>query len=320
MKKYFKQIVPVLIGLFFLQSCEDGDKSVDYVLEEVTRGATLRTMQTISPSFDLLDPNSVFSVLLEYRDHEQGALLQGYTVYASYADNNPDDGKDVSKPEAQFDVINASDFVNGPNNYPQHTYQAVLSEVLAALGVDFEDTSAGDQVKFRMELNLVDGRTFTNNASGNITGGSFFSSPFAYNANLACASDIGGTFNYVSTNLKAGYGGPCPTDPVTGTVTWTDQGGGNYLSSDLGFGQYGSSCWGDSPATSGGAIIIDVCNEINPGGVGGLDQYGLTYIYEITNVDGADLYISWYNDYADSGDVVLTRTDGKDWPALFTSN
>jgi len=319
MKKYFKQILPLLVGLFVLHSCKESDKVIDDVFDATTRGATLRTMQTISPSYDLLDPNSVFSVLLEYRDGEEGELLQSYTTYVSYIDNN-DDGVDIGKPEVQFDLINRSDFTNGPNDFPQHTYEAVLSEVLAALGIDFEDTNAGDQVFFRMELNLVDGRTFTNNASGNVSGGSFFSSPFQYAANLACASDIGGTFDYVSTNLKAGYGSPCPTDPITGQVTWTDQGGGNYLSSDLGFGQYGSSCWGDSPATSAGAIIIDVCNEINPGGVGGLDQYGLTYIYTITQVDGADLYISWENDYADSGDVVLTRTDGTDWPPLFTAN
>ena len=320
MNKFFKQIIlPVLVGALFFQSCKEGDKPVDFVLENTTRGATLRTMQTISPSYDLLDPNSVFSVLLEYRDNEQGALLQSYTAYVRYIDNN-DDGNDIGTPEVQFDLINRADFTNGPNNFPQHTYEAVLSEVLSALGIDFEDTNAGDQVFFRMELNLTDGRTFTNNASGNVSGGSFFSSPFQYAANLACASDIGGTFDYVSTNLQAGYGSPCPTEPITGQVTWTDQGGGNYLSSDLGFGQYGSSCWGDSPATSAGAIIIDVCNEINPGGVGGLDQYGLTYIYTITQVDGADLYISWENDYADSGDVVLTRTDGSVWPPLFTSN
>ena len=319
MKKYLKFIAPLLVGLVLFQSCKEGDKPVDFVLENVTRGATLRTMNLISPSYDLLDPNSVFSVLLEYRDHEQGALLESFTVYVAYADNT-EDGVDNSKPEVLFETVDGGSFTNGPNDFPEYTYTAVLSSVLAAVGVDFEDTNAGDQVRFRLELNLIDGRTFTNNASGNVTGGSFFSSPFAYNANLACASDIGGTFDFVSTNLQAGYGGPCPTDPVTGTVTWTDQGGGNYLSSDLGFGQYESSCWNDGPATSAGAIIIDVCNEINPGGVGGLDQYGLTYIYTITSVNGPEMTISWENDYADSGDVVLTRQDGRDWPPLFTSN
>ena len=92
-------------------------------------------------------------------------------------------------------------------------------------------------------------------------------------------------------------------------------GGGTYLCSDLGFGQYGSSCWNDSPATSGNATFQDVCNEIISGG---LDQYGLTYIWVITDVSGPNLSMSWTNDYADGGDVVITRTDGSDWPALFT--
>ena len=61
---------------------------------------------------------------------------------------------------------------------------------------------------------------------------------------------------------------------------------------------------------------MDVCNQIISGG---LDQYGLVYIWEITGVDGADLSMTWSNDYGDGGDVVITRTDGSDWPALFTN-
>lgn len=319
MKKYLNSIFIVMIGLFLVQSCDDGDRLVDSVTETVTRGATLKTISLISPSFDLLDTSSEFSVLLEERDHEQGTLLAGMKVFLTYKDNF-DDGVDNSTLEMLYETIDDSEFVDGPNGFPQFTYTAVLSDVLAATGVDFDGTNPGDQFQFRLVLDLTDGRSFTNDASGNVTGGSFFSSPFFYGANLACASDFGGTFDFVSTNLQAGFGGPCPTGEVTGTVTWDDQGGGNYLSSDLGFGQYESTCWNDTPATSAGALIIDVCNEINPGGIGGLDQYGLTYIYDIIEVDGPVLKLSWYNDYADSGDVVLTRQDGKDWPLLFTTN
>jgi hypothetical protein len=118
----------------------------------------------------------------------------------------------------------------------------------------------------------------------------------------------------VSTNLQA-ITGTCPTTPVTGTVTWTSLGGGTYLTSDLGFGQYGTSCWGDSPATSAGAKFVDACGLITSGGT---DQYGLIYIWTITGVSGPELSLSWVNDYGDSGDVVLTREGGADWPALFT--
>ena len=85
--------------------------------------------------------------------------------------------------------------------------------------------------------------------------------------------------------------------------------------SDLGFGQYGSSCWNDTPATSGGAIITEVCGKLISGGA---DQYGLTYNWVITSVSGDKLSISWSNNYGDSGDVVITREGGVDWPPLFT--
>ena len=81
-------------------------------------------------------------------------------------------------------------------------------------------------------------------------------------------------------------------------MTFTDLGGGTYLCSDLGFGQYGSSCWDDSPATSNEATFSDVCNEIHSNGK---DQYGLTYVWTITNIAGSDLFLSWENDFGDSG-------------------
>ena len=133
---------------------------------------------------------------------------------------------------------------------------------------------------------------------------------------VSCLSDLGGTHTYVTTNLQAANSPTaCPTGEVTGSVTWTDQGGGNYLTSDLGFGQYESSCWNDGPATSGGATFSEVCGEIISGG---LDQYGLEYIWVITDVTGPELTMTWTNDYGDSGTVVITREGGLDWPQLFT--
>ncbi|MEQ9583381.1 MAG: hypothetical protein RIM68_14705, partial [Arenibacter sp.] len=134
---------------------------------------------------------------------------------------------------------------------------------------------------------------------------------------VSCLSDLGGTHTYVTTNLQAANSPTaCPTGEVTGTVTWTDQGGGTYLTSDLGFGQYESSCWDDGPATSGGATFSEVCGEIISGG---LDQYGLEYIWVITDVNGPELTMTWSNDYGDSGEVVITREGGLDWPQLYTN-
>ncbi len=207
------------------------------------------------------------------------------------------------------------------------TFDITVDDIVAAFSEfnDPTDILLGDILTISTRFTMDDGvvlNIFNEDGSFNISADLQNSGLFTTFVNypVACPSEIGGTFDFVSTNLQADFGGPCPIGEVTGTVTWTDQGGGNYLSTDLGFGQYESSCWNDGPATSAGAIVVDLCNEINPGQIGGLDQYGLTYIYTIISVDGSVLTLSWANDYADSGDVVLTRQDGLDWPPVFTSN
>ena len=170
------------------------------------------------------------------------------------------------------------------------------------LSIDLDQLETG--VEYTLEVQLV---------SSDITVKKKVAS---YSYSKVCASTLAGTYDFVSTNLVADESASaCPTDPVLGTVTFTDLGGGTYLVSDLGFGQYESTCWNDGPATSDNATFSDICGVITSGG---LDQYNLTYIWVITNVSGPDLSISWTNNYADSGDVVITRTDGTDWPALST--
>lgn len=174
-----------------------------------------------------------------------------------------------------------------------------FSDVLNLLGVSPANVNVGDNVVFAFDATT---------SSGKYRSSSTLSVP------VSCFSDLGGTYDFVGSNLSA-ITGTCPGGEVTGTVIFTDMGGGTYLCSDLGFGQYPSTCWNDTPATSGNATFKDVCNEIISGG---LDQYGLTYIWVVTDVSGPDLSLSWTNDYDDSGDAVITRTDGSSWPALFS--
>ena len=175
-----------------------------------------------------------------------------------------------------------------------------MVDVVAAAGVS--DIAAGDVVTISMTANSASGASVSSNV---------------LNFNVGCVSSLAGNHPFVASNLvAANSASPCPTGTVEGVVTFTDLGCGVYGCSDVGFGQYESSCWNDSPATDGGASFTDVCNVITSGGA---DQYGLIYEWTITKVEGPDLYISWVNDYADSGDVVITKEDGSDWPAL-TSN
>lgn len=203
-------------------------------------------------------------------------------------------------------------------------YTLNIDDIVAAFSEinSTEDIQVGDLLAITAKFTMPNGTVLEIVSPDGITGGTgtniattvLFKT--VINFPVSCLSDLGGTHTYVSTNLVAANSTTaCPTGEVTGTVTWTDQGGGSYLVSDLGFGQYPSSCWSDGPATSGGAIITEICSELISGGT---DQYGLVYTWVITDVSGPELSMTWSNDYADSGTVVVTREGGKDWPPLFT--
>ena len=131
------------------------------------------------------------------------------------------------------------------------------------------------------------------------------------NYNVACASDIGGTYTYKTTTLALGDGGntaACSTEK-TGSGELADNGGGVYDVADASFGIY-ACAYGDTPAV--GVTLNDVCGDIE---FGAADQYGLAYYLTVISNDGTSLVIEWSNDYGDKARTTLTRNDGKTWPA-----
>ena len=211
MKNIFKYISLLTISLVLFQSCEEGDQPIDYVFDNVTRGATLKTIEIISANFDFADPSVEWSVLVEYRDHVDGTNLSQVDLYVTHI------GANGASPEAFVKSIPESAFTgNGPapESFPQGEIKATLSETLTALGYQEGDYEATDQFVMRLDLVLKDGRTFTNNASGNVTGGSFFSSPFQYSAQFFC--------NLTDASLFDG-------NWVVVTDTWADYGAGDIV-------------------------------------------------------------------------------------------
>lgn len=325
--KNLKFYTALVMGMVLI-SCSSDEPTVDQVVNDTIRGAVLRTVQTISPSFNSLDTSSTWDIEIEAQDAEGGDLLSQVNMYVRFSDNTLEDTNgdgEIDELDDDFSTdesgvimsVPASAFTEGPFGFPRTLLSLSFQESLDAVGItDPAVYTGGDTFIIRLELILTDGRTYTDvDASGNVSGGSFFSSPFAYTAALVCPSSLEGTHTFVSTNLQA-VTGSCPAGPVVGSVTWTNLGGGQYSVSDLGFGQYESTCWDDGPATSSGGIFTDACNLIISGG---LDQYGLIYTWVVTDVTGPNLTMSWSNDYGDGGDVVITREGGEDWPPLFTN-
>lgn len=246
--------------------------------------------------------NSVDAALIQVSDVVTGFYDKGDPSSSSIGFTvDQAGGADVSSMDIQFNYNGVELYTLTNVTSLPTTVTVPFTDVLSAAGVGADQVVVGDLVTF--EFNNI------------VTSGGTYGTSTTLNIPVSCASDLGGTYPYVSSNLKAENGYGCPDGEITGEVTFEAQGGGVYLCSDLGFGQYGTSCWGDAPATSGAATFTDVCNGITSGG---LDQYGLVYIWVITDVSGPDLSISWSNDYGDGGDVVITRPDGTDWPPIFS--
>lgn len=316
MKNIILKISVFVFALTFI-GCDSDNTTVEDVYDKTVNGAWLRTVKINSSSFNLFDTSSSFSVTIEAQDNERGKLLSQVNTFVTFKDNT-DDGVDNSKTEVALGTVPAANFTESQFNLPTTTITVTLNEVLSSLGLTQNQYNGGDVFSIRLEIVLTDGRTYSSsNVNGNVAAlGGFYSSPYIYSAALVCPTNLEGTHSYVSTNFSA-ITGTCPTTSVTGTVTWTNLGGGKYETSDLGFGQYQSTCWGDSPAfKSGASTFVDACNQITSGGT---DQYGLIYTWTITKVEGTQLFMSWVNDYDDSGDVILTREGNIDWPPLTTN-
>lgn len=125
---------------------------------------------------------------------------------------------------------------------------------------------------------------------------------------VACPSDLGGLVNYSTTNLDDGVGSFF-AGPVTGTITITDQGNGNYSLSDYSFGVYGHWGYWSSPPASAFNWSHN-CGTIVPTG----GYFSETWpTYTLSNITATQLTINWVTGFADAATTVLTRTDGKSW-------
>ncbi|NNE03659.1 MAG: hypothetical protein HKN52_10890 [Eudoraea sp.] len=178
-------VLILALSTIFFVSCESDDKPVDFVLDNYTSGAVLRTRNIEGNPFNAFDPASVFTVTVEEQDVEQGALLSSVDLYMSFTDNQ-DDPNDASVAEQLVSSFPASAFTTGSRGLPELTYAITLAESATALGVG-TNYSGGDVFSYRFVVNLTDGTSWTDvNGNGNILGGSYFSSPYLYNVVVAC--------------------------------------------------------------------------------------------------------------------------------------
>lgn len=232
MKKYINKFAVLLLVLFMMQSCSTDDKTVDGVLEGVTNGAVLRTISSTN-TFNFFDPNDlrfVFDIALEEQDAQNGNLISEIRLYQSFTDNL-DDGTDNSKPEVLILTETGAGLTVSDFDLPRLDFSSTLAEALAINGLNAGEFNGGDVFSFRFELELTDGRIFSNNnIGGTVSGGSFFSSPFIYNVGLKCipVTPFAGAYTLdLVDEFGDGWDGAFITVTIDGVSTdYTAEGGG----------------------------------------------------------------------------------------------
>ena len=189
MKNYFKKyILFAVVGMLALTGCEDAELPVDTVLDGITRGAALRTVNLISNELPIGDETARFEAEFEVQDIELGSLVDNINVYVAFSDNTVEMGApDFDVAEALFATLSSADFTEGPFGLPRTSFMVTLVEMLQFTGVNESDLFGGDSFPIRFELVLNDGRTFSStNSNANNLSGSFYASPFIYFPNIIC--------------------------------------------------------------------------------------------------------------------------------------
>lgn len=210
-----------IFSICFLISCTDGDKAIEEVLQEVDRGAVLRTVRIDNGEFDINNIDAEFNIQLEEQDIEEGALLESVEIEIRYIDNTPDNG-DASTAFVAANSLLPADFSTGPNGLPITDLKFTFSELLNLTGVSFGEVECKDQFRIDLKVRLKDGRVYTTSNSGgtvvNNTG--FFKSPFSYLINIVePIVETAFTGTYEMSSIKDGIYGPTFIDPQIITVT-----------------------------------------------------------------------------------------------------
>lgn len=188
MKNIYKLIlVTLLIGTSF--SCTESDLIIDQVLEDVDSesGAVLRTIERPRDLVTLTGENNLVTFTIEVQEGN-GSFQPDFKEVRAYVGLfqdqdliNPlvdDNGNDLG--EALFATLAASDFSIGSNGLPRIAAEIPTQAIVDAYPANTVYTIPSF-ISLRLELEMTDGRIFTNtNLGASVSGGTYFGSSFLY--------------------------------------------------------------------------------------------------------------------------------------------
>lgn len=162
-----KKILFFALATTTLWSCSTDDSNNP--TESFDNGAiiSLGTVTSNAISNNSLDGG--VDVNLEYRDAQDGALLDKLDIYVSYFDRseNEGDSSNATFGEQLLRTVEETSFSNGENGFPVHNLVITTQDFLDLTNNTLDGIAPSDEFLTRFELTLTDGRVFSTNNTGN---------------------------------------------------------------------------------------------------------------------------------------------------------
>lgn len=301
-KNIFLALLVVTFGIF---SCADPDEKPILTFEDSTKGGYAKLISESAKLINVLSESTVnasqYTYQVEFVDLQNGGLVTEYKLDLTY---EPVTGSDVTV--ENYLVWAPSDFIDGPNGLKAIAETTITApQILAALGLTWDQLAPGDNFVFEGFVTLSDGNTYGFDNSSAAVNGSAFGGHFNFTLPASCPTSLEGSYAYSGSNFW------CGAADAGGNVDMIHKGGGVYWFSDWSFGAY-PNCYGGFIAANNVLTVTDVCAEVSFSGF--VDIYGDTWDFAGSSIVGNDWTIEWVNTYGESGTGVVHYTGGADWP------
>lgn len=162
-----KKILLFALTTVTLWSCSTDDSNNP--TESFDNGAfvSLATVTSNTIANNSLDGG--VDVDLEYRDSQDGVLLDKLDIYVSYFDRseNEGDSSNATFGEQLLRTVQETSFFVGENDFPVHNLVITTQDFLDLTNNTLDGIAASDQFITRFEITLTDGRVFSTNNTGN---------------------------------------------------------------------------------------------------------------------------------------------------------
>ena len=162
-----KKILVLTLATITLWSCSSDEDSI-LIPDSFDTGAIISLADTTSNTIFDNSLDGRLDINLEYRDAENGALLDKLDVFITYIDNTEDAGDSTNAifEEILLRTVEETEFSNGVNDFPVHNLIITTQDFLDITENTLDGIAPGDEYITRFILTLTDGRVFSTNNTG----------------------------------------------------------------------------------------------------------------------------------------------------------